>query len=48
MFERSGGMFHLQWKNSPVNEDEDGQRILYTFSADGKVLGGFRLNIPRI
>ena len=28
-FERSGGLFHLQWKNSPLNEDSDGQRILY-------------------
>lgn len=26
MFERSGGLFHLNWKNSAVNEDQDGQR----------------------
>ena len=35
MFERAGGLFHLQWKNSILNEDEDGQRILYTHSPDG-------------
>eukprot|EP01043_Picozoa_sp_COSAG02_P020488 COSAG02_NODE_1013_length_15207_cov_4.700556_6_plen_475_part_00 len=34
--ERFGGAFHSAWKNSPFNEDEDGQRILYSSSADGR------------
>ena len=35
--ERHGGAFHTAWKNSPFNEDEDGQRLLYSSSADGRV-----------
>ena len=34
--ERHGGAFHVAWKSSPFNEDEDGQRILYSSSADGR------------
>ena len=34
--ERFGGAFHTTWKSSPFNEDEDGQRILYSSSSDGR------------
>ena len=34
--ERHGGAFHVAWKSSPFNEDEDGQNILYSSSTDGK------------
>lgn len=36
--ERFGGAFHAAWKSAPYNEDQDGQRILYSSSADGRVL----------
>jgi hypothetical protein len=35
--ERFGGAFHTSWKNAAYNEDQDGQRILYSSSADGRV-----------
>lgn len=34
--QRHAGSFHVAWKSSPFNEDEDGQRILYSSSADGR------------
>lgn len=36
MLARHGGAFHVAWKNSAFNEDQDGQRILYASSADGR------------
>eukprot|EP01049_Picozoa_sp_SAG25_P009664 SAG25_NODE_980_length_4429_cov_1.828176_5_plen_489_part_00 len=36
MLARHGGSFHVAWKASAFNEDQDGQRILYASSADGK------------
>jgi hypothetical protein len=35
MFDFHNGTFLLTWKNSPVDEDTPGQRILYSQSADG-------------
>jgi hypothetical protein len=35
MIDFHDGNFLLTWKNSPINEDEPGQRILYAQSADG-------------
>eukprot|EP00911_Craspedida_sp_UC1_P000805 UC1_evm1s617 len=37
MIERHGGFFHAMWKNSPFDEDSDGQRMLYASSRDGRV-----------
>jgi hypothetical protein len=36
MIDFHGGNFMLTWKNSPLNEDSPGQRVLYSFSSDGK------------
>eukprot|EP00040_Diaphanoeca_grandis_P030797 m.182809 g.182809 ORF g.182809 m.182809 type:complete len:473 (+) comp32134_c0_seq1:140-1558(+) len=35
--ERHNGVFHVSWNNSPFNEDQDGQRVLYASSTpDGQ------------
>eukprot|EP00729_Bicosta_minor_P001984 gene1984-11448_t len=34
--ERHDGYFHVSWNNSPYNEDQDGQRSMYSSSADGR------------
>ena len=36
MIARHAGHFHVAWKASAFNEDQDGQRVLYASSADGK------------
>lgn len=33
---RHDGYFHVSWNNSPYNEDQDGQRSMYSSSADGR------------
>ena len=35
MISRHGGVFHVNWKSAHFNEDQDGQRVLYSSSSDG-------------
>ena len=35
MLEHVHNRFHVSWKNTVFNEDQDGQRVLYTNSRDG-------------
>ena len=34
--ERHNGAFHVAWANAAFNEGEDGQRVLYSSSSDGR------------
>jgi hypothetical protein len=36
MIARHNGAFHVDWKASAYNEDQDGQRVLYASSTDGR------------
>jgi hypothetical protein len=37
VIERYDGAFHVEWNNSPFNEDGDGMRLLYSSSVDGRI-----------
>jgi len=36
MIDAFNGSFLAYWKNSPIDEDQPGQRVLWSFSADGQ------------
>lgn len=46
MIARHQGSFHVMWKNSPFNEDSDGQRMLYASSHDGRVWSAATVLFP--